>query len=189
MSRYLICLVLLLAGLFAFSYRTVRKQRAELERQSLNILALNDDVRTFKTKAGDNATQVRALRIKTSELDVYSMDLERKVKDAGVKIRDLKNAAQTSVSAKIDTVIINTVDTIKGETVAEMKDAWNDIRVIVKDSLTSINISLRDTITIFTHVKQKRFLFFRVGKPILQTTASNVNKNISQKTLVNVQFD
>ncbi len=105
LDKILVCLLVLLAILLYASYKTVQKQRKELERQENNITALNTEAVAFRTTAGDYAEQARQLKLERDELELYNADLYNKVREAGIKIRELKNATRTEVVTKIDTVI------------------------------------------------------------------------------------
>lgn len=182
LDKILVCLLVLLAILLYASYKTVQKQRIELERQENNITALNTEAVAFKTTAGDYAEQARQLKLERDELELYNADLYNKVREAGVKIRELKNATRTEVVTKIDTVI-KTVHVGDIRT-AKYNDGWNDIQVESKPDTTIIKSSSVDTIDVIGSVKQKRFLFFRIGKPKQTITVSNKNP----KSTIHVNF-
>lgn len=173
LDKILVCLLVLLAILLYASYKTVQKQRIELERQENNISALNSKAMAFRTTAGDYAEQARQLKLEKDELELYNADLYNKVREAGVKIRELKNATRTEVVTKIDTVI-KTVHVGDIRT-AKYNDGWNNIEIAAGPDTTIIKSSSVDTIDVIGSVKQKRFLFFRIGKPKQTITVSNKN--------------
>ena len=98
-------MLVLLAILLYASYKTVQKQRKELERQENNITALNTEAVAYKTTAGDYAEQARQLKLERDELELYNADLYNKVREAGIKIRELKNATRAETVTKVDTVV------------------------------------------------------------------------------------
>ena len=182
LDKILVCLLVLLAILLYASYKTVQKQREELERQENNLTALNSEAAAFKTTAGDYAEQARQLKLEKDELELYNADLYNKVREAGIKIRELKNATRTEVVTKIDTVI-KTVHVGDIRT-AKYNDGWNNIEIAAGPGTTKIEFNSVDTLDVIGSIKQKRFLFFRIGKPKQNITVSNKNP----KSKIHVEF-
>lgn len=178
-------LLVLLAVLLFASYKTVRKQRKELERQENNIHALNTEAVAFKTTAGDYAEQARQLKLERDELELYNYDLNNKVREAGIKIRELKNVTRAETVTKVVTVVKTEYkDGNKENRFAHYFDGWNDIKVESKPDTTLIETSSIDTIDVIGSVRQKKFLFFRIGKPKQTITVSNKNP----KSKIHVEF-
>lgn len=186
LDKILVCLLVLLAILLYTSYKTVQKQRKELERQENNITALNTEAVAFKTTAGDYAEQARQLKLERDELELYNADLYNKVREAGIKIRELKNATRTEVVTKIDTVIKTVIKTVHigGIRTAKYNDGWNNIEIAAGPDTTKIDFNSVDTLDVIGSVRQKKFLFFKIGKPIQKITVSNKNP----KSTVHVNF-
>lgn len=178
-------LLVLLAVLLFASYKTVRKQRKELERQENNIHALNTEAVAFKTTAGNYAEQARQLKLERDELELYNYDLNNKVREAGIKIRELKNVTRAETVTKVVTVVKTEYkDGNKENRFAHYFDGWNDIKVESKPDTTLIETSSIDTIDVIGSVRQKKFLFFRIGKPKQIITVSNKNP----KSKIHVEF-
>lgn len=178
-------LLVLLAVLLFASYKTVRKQRKELERQENNIHALNTEAVAFKTMAGDYAEQARQLKLERDELELYNYDLNNKVREAGIKIRELKNVTRAETVTKVVTVVKTEYkDGNKENRFAHYFDGWNDIKVESKPDTTLVETSSIDTIDVIGSVRQKKFLFFRIGKPKQTITVSNKNP----KSKIHVEF-
>lgn len=178
-------LLVLLAVLLFASYKTVRKQRKELERQENNIHALNTEAVAFKTMAGDYAEQARQLKLERDELELYNYDLNNKVREAGIKIRELKNVTRAETVTKVVTVVKTEYKDGNRETrFAHYFDGWNNINVESKPDTTLIETSSIDTIDVIGSVRQKKFLFFRIGKPKQTVTVSNKNP----KSKIHVEF-
>lgn len=189
MNRVLLIASLVLAGLVVFLTGTVKRQRAEISRLDSNIAAVTETAGQYKTKAGDNAEEVRRLTLKHSELELFNADLEKKVREMGIKLKNL----QAVNRMESETKIVVTVPNVKPETNKSVKsvnrfahyfDGWNDVKVESCPDSTKIEVKNVDTLDVVTHVKQKRFLFFRVGKPIPNTTVSNKNP----KTELHLRF-
>lgn len=189
MNKILLIAALVLAGLVAFLTGTVKRQKAEISRLDNNITAVTETARQYKTKAGDNAEEVRRLTLKHSELELFNADLEKKVREMGIKLKNLQAANRMESETKIAVTVPN----VKPETDKSVKsvnrfahyfDGWNDVKVESRPDSTKIEVKNVDTLDVVTQVKQKRFLFFRVGKPIPKTTVSNKN----QKTELHLRF-
>lgn len=187
LNKILVCLAVLLAILLYASYKTVQKQRKELERQENNITALNTGAVAFKTTAGEYAEQARQLKLERDELELYNADLYNKVREAGIKIRELKNATRTKVETKIDTVI-KTVRVGDVRT-AKYNDGWNDIKIAAGLDTTKIEFNSVDTLDVIGSVKQKKFLFFKIGKPVQKITVSNKNPKSTIHVNFSAEFD
>lgn len=189
MNKILLIAALVLVGLVAFLTGTVKRQKAEISRLDNNITAVTETARQYKTKVGDSAEEVRRLTLKHSELELFNADLEKKVREMGIKLKNL----QAVNRMESETKIVVTVPNVKPETNKSVKsvnrfahyfDGWNDVKVESCPDSTKIEVKNVDTLDVVTHVKQKRFLFFRVGKPIPKTTVSNKNP----KTELHLRF-
>lgn len=185
LDKILACLLVLLAILLYTSYKTVQRQHKELERQENNLTALNSKAIAFRTTAGEYAEEARQLKLEKGELELYNADLYNKVREAGIKIRELKNATRTEVVTKIDTVI-KTVHVGDIRT-AKYNDGWNNIEISAGPDTTKIDFNSVDTLDVIGSVKQKKFLFFKIGKPVQKITVSN--KNPKSKIHVNFSAD
>jgi hypothetical protein len=189
MNKILLIAALVLVGLVAFLTGTVKRQKAEISRLDNNITAVTETARQYKTKAGDNAEEVRRLTLKHSELELFNADLEKKVREMDIKLKNLQAVNRMESETKIAVTVPN----VKPETDKSVKsvnrfahyfDGWNDVKVESRPDSTKIEVKNVDTLDVVTHVKQKRFLFFRVGKPIPKTTVSNKNP----KTELHLRF-
>lgn len=182
LNKTLVCLAVLLAILLYASYKTIKRQHKVLERQENNITALNSKAVSFRTTAGEYAEEARQLKLEKSELELYNADLNNKVREAGIKIRELKNVTRAETETRVDTVI-KTVHVGDVRT-AKYNDGWNNIEIAAGLDTTKIDFTSVDTLDVIGSVKQKRFLFFRIGKPIQKITVSNKNP----KSTIHVNF-
>lgn len=186
MNKILLIAALVLVGLVVFLTGTVKRQKAEISRLDSNIAAVTETARQYKTKAGDNAEEVRRLTLKHSELELFNADLEKKVREMGIKLKNIQAVNRMESETKIAVTVPNvTPKTVKSvNRFAHYFDGWNDVKVESRPDSTKIEVKNVDTLDVVTHVKQKRFLFFRVGKPIPKTTVSNKNP----KTELHLRF-
>ena len=75
-----------------FAFGKIRKQRAEIDRLDWNIKAVSTKAMQYKSTAGDFAERVNTLTLEKSELEMFNADLNNKVRELGIKNRELKNA-------------------------------------------------------------------------------------------------
>lgn len=191
MNKILLIAALVLTGAVVFLTGTVKRQKAEISRLDNNITAVTETARRYKTKAGDNAEEVRRLTLKHSELEMFNADLEKKVREMGIKLRDVQAVNRMESETKIAVTVPNvTPKTVKSvNRLAHYFDGWNDVKVESYPDSTKIEVKNVDTLDVVTHVKQKRFLFFRIGKPIPKTTISNKNPKTEMFLRFSTQID
>lgn len=189
LNQILILAVALAAILLFFAFGKIRKQKAEIDRLDWNIEAVNTKAMQYKSTAGDFAERVNTLTLEKSELELFSVDLNNKVRELGIKNRELKNATRTETVTRIDTVVKTVVDVSGTKRTAHYNDGWNVINVESLPDSTKIAIHSTDTLDVVTHAKQKKFLFFRIGRPKLYTTVSNKNPRSDVKVRFSATFD
>lgn len=189
MRKYLIIACLLLVIAVGFLFNKVERQKVELGRKQNNIEALNIEATQYRTESGKLAEQIRSLSLKKSELELFNSDLEETVKDLKIKLRDVKAAHTVETKLEIRTITKTIRDTIPGVYRFEYYDGWNRIAGRVSPDSTEINNSSVDSLTVINHVKQKRFLFFRIGKPKILTTVTNRNPKNRLHVTFSANFD
>lgn len=189
LNQILILAVALAAILLFFSFGKIRKQKAEIDRLDWNIEAVNTKAMQYKSTAGDFAERVNTLTLEKSELELFNADLNNKVRELGIKNRELKNATRTETVTRIDTVVKTVVDASGAKRTAHYNDGWNDIKVESLPDSTKLEVHCTDSLDVITHVRQKKFLFFRIGKPKPYTTVSNKNPKSTLHIRFSTKFD
>ena len=184
MNRYLVISCLLLLIVVGFLYNKVERQKKEIRRLDSNIEAINTEAIRFKTKAGKDAETVQALTLKSSELELFNSRLTKQVSDLRLKLRDVKAVHTIESELRIDTVLVTEKTDVPNRYKFSYDDSWNKIRGVVSPDTTKLEFSSVDTLDVISHVKQKGFLFFRIGKPKIQTTVTNQNP----KSRLHVRF-
>ena len=184
MNKYLVIACLLLISVAGFLYNKVQRQKAEIERLDTNIEAINSEAVRFKTKAGKDAETVQALTLKRDELELFNSRLTKQVSDLRIKLRDVKAAHTIETELRIDTVVITEKTNVPNHYKFKYADNWNKITGVVSPDSTKLEFNSVDTLDVISHVKQKRFLFFRIGKPKIRTTITNQNP----KSTIHVRF-
>ena len=172
-----------------FAFGKIRKQKAEIDRLDWNIEAVSAKAMQYKSTAGDYAERVNTLTLEKSELELFNADLNNKVRELGIKNRELKNATRTETVTRIDTVVKTVIDSSGVRRTADYNDGWNVINVESLPDSTKIAIHSTDTLDVVTHAKQRKFLFFRIGRPKLYTTVSNKNPRSDVKVRFSATFD
>lgn len=189
LNQILILAVSLAAILLFFAFGKIRKQKAEIDRLDWNIEAVNTKAMQYKSTAGDFAERVNTLTLEKSELELFNADLNNKVRELGIKNRELQGVTRTETITKIDTVFKTVIDSSGVRRTADYNDGWNVINVESLPDSTKIAIHSTDTLDVVTHAKQKKFLFFRIGRPKLYTTVSNKNPRSDVKVRFSATFD
>lgn len=189
LNKILILAVALAAILLFFAFGKIRKQKAEIDRLDWNIEAVNTKAMQYKSTAGDFAERVNTLTLEKSELELFNADLNNKVRELGIKNRELQGVTRTETITKIDTVVKTVIDSSGVRRTANYNDGWNVINVESLPDSTKIGIHSTDTLDVVTHAKQKKFLFFRIGRPKLYTTVSNKNPRSDVKVRFSATFD
>lgn len=189
LNQILILAVALAAILLFFAFGKIRKQKAEIDRLDWNIEAVNTKAMQYKSTAGDFAERVNTLTLEKSELELFNADLNNKVRELGIKNRELQGVTRTETITKIDTVVKTVIDYSGVRRTANYNDGWNVINVESLPDSTKIAIHSTDTLDVVTHAKQKKFLFFRIGRPKLYTTVSNKNPRSEIKVRFSATFD
>ncbi|QIG65439.1 hypothetical protein SJC20_21 [Bacteroides phage SJC20] len=184
MNKYLVIACLLLISVTGFLYNKVERQKKEIERLDTNIEAINSEAVRFKTKAGKDAETVQALTLKRDELELFNSRLTKQVSDLRIKLRDVKAAHTIETELRIDTVVITEKTDVQNQYKFKYADNWNEITGVVSPDSTKLEFNSVDTLDVISHVKQKRFLFFRIGKPKIRTTITNQNP----KSTIHVRF-
>lgn len=184
MNKYLIIACLLLISVTGFLYNKVERQRAEIKRLDTNIEAINSESVRFKTKAGRDAETVQVLSLKRDELELFNSRLTKQVSDLRIKLRDVKAAHTIETELRIDTVVITEKTNVPNQYKFKYADNWNKITGVVSPDSTKLEFNSVDTLDVISHVKQKRFLFFRIGEPKIRTTITNQNP----KSTIHVRF-
>lgn len=175
--------ILAIAGIFAMK-TVIAKQKAEISRQKTNIDVLTSDAVRFETKSGKAAEQVQALTLKNSELATFNKQLADDVEDARIKLKDVKRTDVVEARTEMAVKVVTRVDTLRNERSFSYFDGYNSVKGVSRPDTTELSVNSIDTINVIGDVKQKKFLFIRIGKPKIRTTVTNKNP----KTALFIKF-
>ena len=110
-SQILLAIILLLGGVVFFQYKHSVRLSDERDRYKQNNTALLSDIERIKVDSTTMAVDAKALRLTIDEYERFRAADAEKIRQMGVKIKDLQAAAkhQLEVAAPINAVIRDTV--------------------------------------------------------------------------------
>lgn len=178
--------IMVVIGIISKLVDTVKKQKAEIERLSRNIDAMNETEAQYISKLGDAAVKRKALELSARELKKQNADLYNEVKALDVRLKDALSVSKVVTETVIKEVV--RTDTITGAAIAEYRDPWNTIRSEQRGDSTELSYQGNDTIVGVISIRKKRFLFFRWGVKSVEYDVSNKNPKSKMKIDIAVKF-
>lgn len=178
--------IMVVIGIISKLADTVKKQKAEIERLSRNIDAMNETEVQYISKLGDAAVKRKALELSAKELKKQNADLYNEVKALDVRLKDALSVSKVVTKTVIKEVV--RTDTVKGALIAEYRDPWNTIRSEQRGDSTELSYQGNDTIVGVISIRKKRFLFFRWGVKSVDYDVSNKNLKTKMKIDIAVKF-
>ena len=165
MQRIIRILLFILVCATLLSGFALRRLIAENERLRGNCEALTEDVRLYRTRAGESAASVQALELKLSEFrKQHKADAER-IRELGIRLRRTESYAKSAMEQRYseDVVVRDTVilrDTVR---LFEGGDRWSHIAGIIAGDRLSYEIHTVDTLHQVVHRVPRKWWFFRFG--------------------------
>ena len=179
MRKYLAIYAIVATAVIVVGANYLLKENARLEN---NNSALLQSVKTYRTKADENAASVQVLRLKIGEYEeLRAADAER-IRKLGIKLKRLESASKSvtktavNISAPLrDTVILR--DTLRLHDTVRLfrwRDSWVTVDGVIDNDSVSCSVTSVDTLHQIIHRIPRRFLFFRYGtKAIRQEIVSS----------------
>ena len=179
MRKYLAIYAIVATAVIVVGANYLLKENARLEN---NNSALLQSVKTYRTKADENAASVQVLRLKVGEYEeLRAADAER-IRKLGIKLKRLESASKSvtktavNISAPLrDTVILR--DTLRLHDTVRLfrwRDSWVTVDGVIDNDSVSCSVTSVDTLHQIIHRIPRRFLFFRYGtKAIRQEIVSS----------------
>ena len=179
MRQYLVFYAIVATAVIVVGAKYLLKENARLEN---NNSALLQSVKTYRTKADENAASVQVLRLKIGEYEeLRAADAER-IRKLGIKLKRLESASKSvtktavNISAPLrDTVILR--DTLRLHDTVRLfrwRDSWVTVDGVIDNDSVSCSVTSVDTLHQIIHRIPRRFLFFRYGtKAIRQEIVSS----------------
>ena len=157
-----------------------QRLRSENQRLNQNIVALTSDVELYRTRSGENAAEVRSLRLRQSELEQTNEALTDQIDQLKIRLRHINSlataATQTVVefSTQIPDTILRrpVVDTIR---LPLYTDTWNSVQATLIGDRIEGRFSSVDTLHQVVYRVPHRFLFIRYGTKELRQVITSSN--------------
>lgn len=161
----------ILFAITIIQYSTCNNYKNNYDEQSNLIVSMQDSIKYYKNKQGENVAQI-------ANLQGSKDNLLRVIGDRDQKLTRLikKNARAGAVFAqttKIDTVMILKTDTVNGviERNSSISDKWMTIEVKEKDDSLRTKVEMRDELSVsFRSASQG---LFRKKKSVVEVTNAN----------------
>lgn len=179
MRKYLVIYSIVATAVIVVGAKYLLKENARLEN---NNSALLQSVKTYRTRADENAASVQVLRLKVGEYEeLRAADAER-IRMLGIKLKRLESASKSVTNTAInitaplrDTVILR--DTLRLHDTVRLfrwRDSWVTVDGVIDNDSVSCSVTSIDTLHQIIHRIPRRFLFFRYGtKAIRQEIVSS----------------
>ncbi|MCM0239353.1 hypothetical protein J8L13_18400 [Bacteroides fragilis] len=191
----LLVVVAALAGMVWLQQRKVVRLKEERDRHEQNSDALLSDLKRWQVDSATMATDVKTLRLSMDELERYRADDLAKIKQMGIKIKNLEAAAkhQIEVDAPIratvrDSVVVRDSIAVRIQAVSMMNPFIQLHGVIERDSLVGsvhLPVTLRQAVWI---EYKRRWLFWKKVKAVHQViTTDNPYVEVKYSEYINIQ--
>ena len=171
-SKLLLAAVALLLTLFAgFALRgcEVKSLKADLARQTENVSALREGVRTYETSLKEQVGEVLQQRVTIEELR-QDKDSALKVADRlGVKVKRLESTTKTvlKTDTPIKAVVRDSLIYVQGKTdtlkCIDYSDKWTTLKGCEQKGVFLGSVSHVERLTLLEYYTPKRFLFIKYG--------------------------
>lgn len=191
--RLFIALFTILSTIGVFVLSIVNSRQSDtIQRLRANIETMNSDIRIYENCNRELIATANEQQYKASELRRLNTILTSEIESMEVKLKRVKSVTRVSqqqnMSVKLDTVYIPTLtqDTANCRPYAlNYADAWTTANV-VGDSL---QLSIRDTIAIVRHNKERRFLFWRWNKHTNRVSVRNHNPHVTITSIESIEVE
>lgn len=179
MRKYLAIYSIVATAVIVVGANYLLKENARLEN---NNSALLQSVKTYRTRADENAASVQVLRLKIGEYEELRVADAERIRKLGIKLKRLESASKSVTNTAInitaplrDTVILR--DTLRLHDTVRLfrwRDSWVTVDGVIDNDSVSCSVTSVDTLHQIIHRIPRRFLFFRYGtKAIRQEIVSS----------------
>ncbi len=157
----------------------------ENRRLTQNQTALAAQTEHYRTRLGQEAASVQALRLRCAEFEQLRSGDAEQIKQLGIKLRRVEATAKNVISTSIevrtpirDTVVLTLRDTLVVRDTLRLF-RWRDTWVTVEGEIAADSVSCRvesiDTLRQIVHRIPHRFLFIRWGTKALRQEVVSAN--------------
>lgn len=169
MNKYLLIVIAVLVAAIAVLTRQVKKLHTEASRQTGNVEALMDTVRTYKFRDSLSSASVASLQFNVKELKKYRAEDARLISDLKLRPKDVQYITKTVTRTRDSIVYVPQPDGC-----FHFKSHWLQIDACAPDS--NMVVQSRDSIAQVIHVNYRhRFLWWRWGVKSIRQEVVNFN--------------
>lgn len=194
-SSILLITVIALGGLVALQQYWVTRLKKERDRHQINNDALLSELKQWQVDSTTMATDVKTLRLTVDELERYRAEDAAKIKQMGVKIKNLQTAARHELEVNIpiiapvrDSIVIRDTIPVLVKSVSMSTPHICLQGIIEKDTLIGsvhLPVTLRQAVWI---EYKRRWLFWKKVKAVHQTiTSDNPYVEIKYSEYITIQ--
>ena len=188
-------LVAVLVGTVWLQQRKVVRLKAERDRQEQNSDALLSDMKRWQVDSATMATDVKTLRLSVEEFERYRANDLAKIKEMGIKIKNLETAAKQDVEVDVpihasirDSAVVRDSVAVRVQTVSMVNPFIQLHGIIERDSLIGsvhLPVTLRQAVWI---EYKRRWLFWKKVKAVHQViTTDNPYVEVKYSEFIHVQ--
>ena len=196
MKKYLFLYAVAVTALLVCGYGRYRRENRRLTQ---NQHALAAGIERYRTRLGQEAASVQALRLRCAEFEELRAADAAEIRRLGIKLRRLEAAARTAPATKVeirtpvrDTVVVRLRDTLVVRDTLRLfrwRDAWVRVEGAVTADSVLCRVESADTLRQVVHRIPRRFLFIRWGTKALrqEIVPSNPHTRIVYSEYVKIE--
>lgn len=196
MKKYLFIYAVAVTALLVCGYGRYRRENRRLTQ---NQHALAAGIERYRTRLGQEAASVQALRLRCAEFEELRAADAAEIRRLGIKLRRLEAAAWTATATKVeirtpvrDTVVVRLRDTLVVRDTLRLfrwRDAWVRVEGAVTADSVLCRVESTDTLRQVVHRIPRRFLFIRWGTKALrqEIVPSNPHTRIVYSEYVKIE--
>ena len=196
MKKYLFLYAVAVTALLVCGYGRYRRENRRLTQ---NQHALAAGIERYRTRLGQEAASVQALRLRCAEFEELRAADAAEIRRLGIQLRRLEAAARTATATKVeirtpvrDTVVVRLRDTLVVRDTLQLfrwRDAWVRVEGAVTADSVLCRVESADTLRQVVHRIPRRFLFIRWGTKALrqEIVPSNPHTRIVYSEYVKIE--
>ena len=175
MKKYLFLYAVAVTALLVCGYGRYRRENRRLTQ---NQHALAAGIERYRTRLGQEAASVQALRLRCAEFEELRAAAAAGIRRRGVRLRRLAAAARTATATQVEirtpvreTVVVRLSDTLGVRDTLRLfrwRDAWVRVEGAVTADSVLCRVERADTLRQVVHRIPRRFLFIRWGTKALR---------------------
>ena len=169
MKKYLFLYAVLTTALLAYGYT---RYRHETRRLTQNQNALASGIEHYRTRLGQEAASVQALRLRCAEFERLRAGDADTIRRLGIRLRKTVTATSVDLRAPVrDTVVLLRRDTLRIRDTLKLfrwRDAWVTVEGRIRTDSVACRVESTDTLRQVVHRVPRRFLFIRWGTKALR---------------------